>query len=102
MKLRAKNEWEPETRTFFRDVISIYEVDEAHRSLFMGTCENLDRFYRCHKKLKVEGETFSTKTGQVKKHPLCQVLKDSWSGFLMGLKGLGLLHMQKTGRPPGG
>jgi len=100
--LRAKRRWTTEARGFFRDITAQFEIDEKHHAIFYGTCENLDRFYRCNEILQTDGLTFKTESGQVRKHPACQISKDSWSGFLQGMKSLGLHEYQsKLGRPPG-
>ena len=102
MKLTGKKSWIKEARKFFRDITKIYEIDEKHHAVFYGTIENLNRFYLCNTIIEAEGMTFKTESGQIRKHPACQVQKDSWSAFLLGLKALGLHEYQeRLGRPPG-
>ena len=102
VKLTARRDWSKEAREFFRHINGKFEIDEKHYALFYGTVENLDRFYRCNEIIKTEGITFTTATGQIRKNPVCQVQKDCWSAFLLGLKALGLHEYQRLGRPPGG
>jgi len=103
MVLKSKQSWTKEARRFFRDITKVYEIDEKHFAVFYGTIENLDRFYQASNKINKDGMTFKTESGQIRKHPACQIAKEAWSGFLMGLKALGLHEYQeKLGRPPGG
>lgn len=103
MKLSAKQSWTKEARKFFRDITKIYEIDEKHHAVFYGTIENLNRFYIANDEINQDGMTFKTESGQIRKNPACQIMKESWSGFLMGLKAMGLFEYQaKLGRPPGG
>lgn len=102
MKLTAKQKWTKEARQFFRDITKIYEIDEKHQAVFYGTIENLNRFHIANDEINEDGMTFKTESGQIRKHPACQIMKESWSGFLMGLKALGLHEYQaRLGRPPG-
>ena len=102
MKLSAKRTWTKEARQFFRHITAQYQIDEKHHAVFIGTCECLDRFYRCDEIIKSEGLTFKTESGQIRRNPATAIQKDAWSGFLMGLKALGLFEFQsKLGRPPG-
>ena len=102
MNLTSKQKWCKEARKFFRDIINLYEIDEKHHAVFYGTVHNLNQFYIASKEIETDGITFKTKTGQIRKNPACQVQKDAWSAFLMGLKALGLYEYQKQGRKPGG
>ena len=102
MNLSAKRSWEKEAREFFRDIINQFHIEPRNRHAFLGTCENLNNFYVAKKKVDAEGITFTTANGQIRKHPACGVMKDSWSAFLLGLKCIGLHEFQgKMGRPPG-
>ena len=102
MKLPAKQKWHKEARAFFNEIKGMYEIDEKHRAAFYGTTDNLDRYNVASDQLNSEGITYKTESGQIKKHPACQIAKESWSGFLMGLKAMGLFEYQaKLGRPPG-
>ena len=101
-KLTARRAWKKEARQFFRHITGKYQIDEKHYAVFYGTIENLNRFYLCNEIIKKEGMTFKTSTGQIRKNPACQIQKDCWSAFLLGLKALGLHEYQnKLGRPPG-
>ena len=102
MKLPVKQRWHKEAKTFFRYIEKKYTIDEKHRSTFYGTTDNLDIFHEQIDTIKQEGATYRSKSGQIKKHPSWQIAKEAWSGFLMGLKALGLHEYQaKLGRPPG-
>ena len=101
MELRYKQRWEPEVRKFFRDIVSVFQIDEVHYATFYGTCENLNTFHIANNALTNEGLTFKSTTGQIRKHPAFQIKKDSWGSFLMGLKALGLHETKKIGRPGG-
>ena len=103
MKLVCKQKWTKEARQFFRHIIDSYHIDEKHHAVFYGTCENLNNFYLADALIKADGMVFKTESGQIRKNPACQVQKDAWSAFLLGLKALGLHEYQaKLGRPPGG
>ncbi len=101
IKLKSKQSWTKEARKFFRHITSRFEIDEKHYAVFYGTVENLDRFYLCDELVESEGMTFKTSTGQIRKNPACQIQKDAWSAFLLGLKAMGLHEYQKLGRPGG-
>ena len=103
MKLKSKRAWVKEARQFFRHITGKFQIDEKHHAVFFGTVENLNDFYAAKELIKTDGMTFKTQTGQIRKNPACQVQKDAWSAFLLGLKALGLHEYQsKLGRPPGG
>jgi len=102
MNLKSRISWTKEARLFFRHITGEFQIDEKHYAIFYGTIENLNRFYLCNGKIEKEGMTFTTSTGQIRKNPACQIQKDAWSAFLLGLKALGLHEYQnKLGRPPG-
>jgi len=100
-KLTAKSSWTPEARQFFRHIERKFYIDEKHHAVFYGTVENLNDFYASDALIKLQGMTFLTKTGQIRKNPACQIKKDSWSAFLLGLKAMGLHEYQTKGRPGG-
>ena len=53
-------------------------------------CDSLEAFYRARDILAKEGQTFSTTTGQVKKHPCVDICKNERSGFLSAMRQLNL------------
>jgi len=102
MKLTSKMGWTKEARQFFRFITDEFQIEKKHHALLYGTVENLHDFYSAKELIKSQGMTFKTQTGQIRKNPACQIQKDSWSAFLLGLKALGLYaYQQRVGRPGG-
>ena len=101
-KLSSKQGWTKEAKQFFKLISLKFQIDEKHHAVFYGTVENLNDFYLSDALIKRQGMTFETETKQIRKNPACQIKKDSWSAFLLGLKALGSHEYQaKLGRPGG-
>jgi len=101
MGLRAKQRWHREARKFFNYIKDEYDVEKISIGTLNGTAENLSIYNIAADDIKKNGITYTTNTGQIKKNPACQIAKESWSGFLQGLKALGLYEYKDMGRPPG-
>ena len=97
MKLRTKQKWGKEAKAFFRQITHDFELNSQHISLFYGTIEHLNTFYLANDILKSEGLVIQPEGGQSRKNPAFQISKDSWSGFIIGLKALGLHEFQSKG-----
>ena len=107
MKPSAKAKWHAETKKFFRTTHAEWDYPDDEERVLCATCENLDMFWRATEQLDSEGLTFTTETGQVKKHPATEIQKTAWAGFLAGCRLLGICSKQSEepkrgpGRPPG-
>jgi len=104
---RPRPEWGKETRKFYAQIKRDFDVEPEMVHALLGTCERLNRFYECREILLAEGLTFKTSTGQVKAHPLLVEQKNTWAGFLAGIKLLGLdlpddVKKRPAHRPPKG
>ena len=105
MKLRAKAKWHPETKKFFRSTCSEWDFPDDEARVLFATCEQLNLYWTSTDELTKGGLTFTTSTGQIKKNPLADVVKNSWAGFLAGCRLLGICKQADQpkagpGRPP--
>jgi P27 family predicted phage terminase small subunit len=94
-----------EARALWRDIHNDFEVGADAREILRVGCMSLTRYLEAKEILDREGLTFKTASGQVKKHPVCSVEKDSLTSFLQAMRLLGLEFEQPKpkgpGRPPG-
>ena len=94
----------PEAKRLWRQVHEDFELDPPGRELLRVGIMSLSNYLEARDKLAEEGMTFKTKSGQVKKHPLIEVMKFERAGFLSSMSQLGLDYNDETpkrgpGRP---
>ena len=82
--------WRAEVKRLWRAVHSDFDIDVEAREVLRVACDSLESFYQARDTLNAEGSTFTTPTGQVKKHPACEILKNERAGFLAALRQLNL------------
>lgn len=94
----------PEAKKFWREINAGWCLDEAAAELLKVACLSLSRFYEAQEIVTREGCCFRTATGEIRRHPACEVEKTSRAGFQSALKDLGLESDDlkttgKVGRP---
>jgi len=89
-KIKAKNEWFQEVKNFYHRVLRKYDLAAHEVEIVRGCCDQLHRYQQCKRTLDKEGLTFQTASGQIKKHPLCEIERQSWAGFLSGVRTLSI------------
>jgi hypothetical protein len=95
--------WLAPTKKWFASVLKSWEITGEDLDLLEATAERLNSYWRCQRVLDSEGLTIET-AGGLRRHPLCEVQKSCWQGFLQGLKALDLQEStdkKKPGRPIG-
>lgn len=88
MSISAKKNWLPAVKRFFRKIVSKFDLEAHELEILHGTCDCLQRFYEVREILDRDGLVFKTESGQIKKHPLAEVERQSWASFLSGMKAL--------------
>src|SRR5512139_1316831 len=86
----AQKTWTKEARTLWRDVLKEWTIGPDSLEVLRTACDSLDRYIKAKKILDTEGLTFTTNSGQVKKHPCCEIVKNERAGFLSAMKALNL------------
>ena len=106
MTYSAKKYWYPQVRKFFRAVVQKFDLESFELEIFYGCCDNLNRFHEAKEILDKDGITFTTTSGQIKKHPATELERQGWMSFLAGMKQLkftdaiqALEQPKKLGRP---
>jgi P27 family predicted phage terminase small subunit len=96
--------WTKQAKTWFRCVVRSWVIENEDLSLLLGVGEKLNQFWLAQGILQKEGLVFLSDTGQLRKHPACEISKNAWAGYLAGLRALGLEEVsdrKKAGRPIG-
>lgn len=102
MKLpRADKKWNKKVRAFWKASHKAYEFDVDGLEILRVACMSLDRYLQACEILDVEGVTFETTSGQVKKHPANEIEKNARQGFLQAVKMLGISLDNEEKRRPG-
>ena len=96
---KPKKEWCIETKRLFQTIVDNFHIMPEHLPTIVGTCGRHNRYHECETILKKEGLIFTSKSGQVKAHPLLTEQKNAWSGYLAGLRMLGLNNVEEKKRP---
>jgi P27 family predicted phage terminase small subunit len=78
-----------ETQAWWTRVVSDYELGEHHLRLLEAVCDSWDRMCEARAVLAREGLTIDTKGG-TKRHPCCDIERDSRIAFFRGLRELDL------------
>lgn len=92
-----------ETRKIWKQITEAWELDESGLVILKIALESYDRLIQAKRILDKEGVTVKTDTGQIKKHPACEIEKNARQGFLMAWRmlNLGIEPPGSIGRPPG-
>lgn len=90
--------WLPKVKKFHRQIYETWNFEPEDAETFQGVCLRLNRYYECEKRLTIDGLTFVTETGQVRAHPLLAEQKNSWAGYVAGMRLLNL-HEPKEKKP---
>jgi phage terminase small subunit len=80
-----------EGKALWRRILSDWPIDDsAHLAILESALSSLDRANRCRVQIDSMGELIQDRFGQEKINPLCSIERDSRSGFVNGIKALGL------------
>lgn len=84
---------------FYKQTTAEYEFSRDELVLLEGVCKNLSMYWLACDQLDVDGLTFTTKSGQTKKNPLTEIMKNTWASFLAGCR---LLQVCQPAQAAGG
>ncbi len=93
-----------EAKGIWNKIVEGWELDEAGKIVLLVALEQFDRYRKAQKRVNQDGETIVDRWGQIKPHPSITAERDSYRGFLAGMKqlNLDLEPLRDTiGRPPG-
>lgn len=80
-----------EARALWKSVIRQWRIDDdATLAILRVSLEAWDRAQSCRSRITEDGEVVKDRFGQDKPHPLLQHERDARSGFLGGMRQLGL------------
>jgi P27 family predicted phage terminase small subunit len=88
-------------QAWWRDVVRDYELDPHHLHLLEAACDAWDRMVMARTTLLAEGLSVETKHG-AKKHPACDVERDSRLAFARLVRELDLDAPAPRPEPDGG
>lgn len=99
---KAPKQLSAEARSFWRKIVSGWELDDAGLLILQSACECLDRVRQAQDLITREGITVADRFGQVKQHPATLVERDGKAALLRHLKALNLdiEPLNTIGRPP--
>ena len=80
----------PEAKQLWKQVHEDWDVDPASQEILRVAVISLSRFLEARETIDIEGATYTTPTGQIKKHPALEVEKASRMGFLAAMRDLAL------------
>lgn len=80
----------PETRGWWRELVSLYDFGPHHLRLLQAACESWDRAEQARELLDDEGVVLVDRFGQSKAHPATIIERDARSLFCKCLLSLGL------------
>jgi len=90
-----------ETRRWYAQTASDYELEPHHLMLLQLAGECWDRAAECRKVVKKDGKTFRDRHGILRQHPLLKIEFDSRNQFMRSLRELGLdVDPPAENRPP--
>lgn len=99
----ASRTWGKKARALWRQVCREWQLGPDALEVLRTACDSLDRYHRAQRVLQIEGLTFSSSSGQLKKHPCCEIVKNERAGFLAAIRVLGLEQdgdkSKEIGRP---
>jgi P27 family predicted phage terminase small subunit len=101
--LRAPLTLSPESRAWWRTLVSEYTIDDDAGLLILRTAmESLDRLRGAQAILRAEGICVKDRFGQPRQHPATMVERDAKTALLRSLKALNLDIQPPgpVGRPP--
>lgn len=80
-----------------------YDLDASGIELLRVAVRSLDSYLKMMTQLEVEGSVFRTKSGQVKKNPLHELIRHERAGFISAIRLLDLdpepTEKRRVGRP---
>jgi len=88
-------------RAWWRQVMGDYELEPHHVHLLEAACDAWDRTTQAREVLREEGLTVTTKSG-CKRHPCCDIERDSRLSFMRALRELDLDCPSPRPEPDGG
>ena len=89
-KPRAPAHLTPETATWWRSVVTDYELEPHHVRLLTATCEAWDRLQQARETIDRDGLTVRTGDGGLKAHPCIAIERDARTGFARLLREMDL------------
>lgn len=90
---RANSTWRPEVKRFWYDVLNEFEIEPSLLTILKTSANALQRLLDAQEIINEQGLTFTTNSGNIKKHPAIEIEKVSRIGFLQSFKALGLDYM---------
>lgn len=103
MTATAPKHLDPDTRRWWRSVVSEFVMESHHLRLLQAACEAWDRYQQARQTLATEGPIVFDRFGQACTHPAIAIERDSRAAFLRLVKALDLdvePPRPGPGRPP--
>ena len=102
--IRAKTTWHKQAKQFLKDIQQEYTFADDETGIIFATCDQLSMYWKAADQLEKEGLTVVS-GNMSRKNPLCEVVKNSWAGFLAGCRLLDIGGPEQVknriGRPDG-
>src|SRR5262249_16350681 len=98
---RPPKHLEPATRAWWKQVVSEYELEPHHIRLLTMAAQAWDRAEQARLEIAKTGLTFTTASGEPRRHPAVQIEQDSRIAFARLLRELALdVSAPDDSRPP--
>ena len=79
-----------ESRAWWRQVVSDYDLELHHLKLLQSACESLDRVQQARTLIERDGVVIEDRFGQQKPHPACDIERHNRALFARMLRELAL------------
>jgi hypothetical protein len=93
----------PEAEKLWKETIAEYDLDASGLEMLRVAVMSLDKFLKFTAQLEIEGPTYRTKAGTVKKNPLHELIRHERQGFISAMRLLDLdpepTEKKRVGRP---
>ncbi len=90
--------WHKKAALFHDEVIREYSFAPDEAAVLAGAVDCLSNYWRASDLLSKEGLVTKAAGGLLRKHPGCEVAKNSWAGFLSGCRHLGICIPEREAR----
>ncbi len=102
--MKTPNGLSPKSKKIWKGIEKKYSLLEPDFPLFELALESRDEWQKLKKKIEKEGYAITTKTGQMKAHPLLKAMNDAKTSFIRAWRALGFEtgEPRGIGRPPEG
>jgi len=86
-----KKNWRPSVRKLWNECTTTFPLDHAEaKEILTVACDSLENYYRARDTIYLEGLTYKTNSGLIKRHPASAIMRQERTGFLAAMKSLNL------------